>query len=110
MAMVGTPGQYGNQRLARVADLPTSRQAMLGMYRPHAVATTQSTTCTVAAATRGLVAMRNPAQPGGVLAPEISRGENHSRIVITYASLLVVVATFILQIGMATGFALSPWL
>ncbi len=108
--MVSTPGQYGTQRLARVADLPMSRQAMLGTYRPHAVATSQSATHPVVALTRGLVAVRNPAQGEGMLAHAISHGENHSRMLISYASLLVVVATFILQIGLSTGFALPPWL
>ncbi len=108
--MVSTPGQYGNQRLARVADVPTSRQAMLETYRPHAVAASQSATHPVVAVTRGLVAVRNPAQGEGMLAHAIGHGEHHARMLITYAGLLVVVATVILQIGLSTGFALSPWL
>ena len=108
--MVSTRWYYCNQHLVRVADLSSSRQAMLGTYRPHSVVTSHSTTHAVVAVTHSLVAALNPVELEGRRAHKISQRENHSRMLIAYASLLVVVATFILQIGMSTGFALSSWM
>jgi heat shock protein HtpX len=91
-------------RLAQMADLPTPQLAVIEASAPNAFATGRSPKHAVLAVTRGLLAMLEPAELEAVLAHEISHIKNRDMMVLTYASLLASVASFIVQIGMWSGF------
>jgi heat shock protein HtpX len=91
-------------RLAQMADLPTPQLAIIEATAPNAFATGRSPKHAVLAVTRGLLAMLEPAELEAVLAHEISHIKNRDMMVLTYASLLASVASFIVQIGMWSGF------
>ncbi|HXT37178.1 MAG TPA: zinc metalloprotease HtpX [Chloroflexota bacterium] len=95
------------ERLAQLADLPTPRLAIIETQAPNAFATGRSPKHAVVAVTRGLLAMLEPAELASVLGHEMSHIKNRDMMVLTYASLLASVASFIVQIGMWTGLGRS---
>ena len=95
------------ERLAQLADLPTPRLAINETQAPNAFATGRSPKHAVVAVTRGLLAMLEPAELASVLGHEMSHIKNRDMMVLTYASLLASVASFIVQIGMWTGLGRS---
>lgn len=95
------------QQLAQMADLPTPRVAMMETHVPNAFATGRSPKHAIVAVTRGLVQMLEPAELEAVLAHEMSHIKNRDMMVLTYASLFASVASFIVQIGMWTGFGIG---
>ncbi len=94
-------------RLAQMANLPTPRLAMIEDQMPNAFATGRSPKHAVLAVTRGLLAVLEPAELEAVLAHELSHIKNRDMMVMTYASLLASVASFMVQIGMWTGFGVG---
>jgi heat shock protein HtpX len=94
-------------RLAQMADLPTPQLAIIEAPAPNAFATGRSPKHAVLAVTRGLLAMLEPSELEAVLAHEISHIKNRDMMVLTYASLLASVASFIVQIGMWSGFGMG---
>lgn len=95
------------ERLAQLADLPTPRVALIDTPVPNAFATGRSPKHAVVAVTRGLLNLLEPAELESVLAHEMSHIKNRDMMVLTYASLFASVASFIVQIGMWTGFGLG---
>jgi heat shock protein HtpX len=95
------------ERLAQLADLPTPRLAIMETQDPNAFATGRSPKHAVVAVTRGLLGMLEPAELASVLGHEMSHIKNRDMMVLTYASLLASVASFIVQIGMWTGMGRS---
>ena len=95
------------ERLAQAADLPTPRLAIMETPAPNAFATGRSPKHAVVAVTRGLLALLDPRELECVLAHEMSHVKNRDMMVLTYASLLASVASFIVQIGMWTGFGVG---
>lgn len=92
------------ERLAQLADLPTPHLAIMETAVPNAFATGRSPKHAVVAVSRGLLRLLEPAELEAVLAHEMSHIKNRDMMVLTYASLLASVASFIVQIGMWTGF------
>jgi heat shock protein HtpX len=92
------------ERLAQSADLPTPRVAIMESGMPNAFATGRSPKHAVIAVTRGLLRVLEPQELEAVLGHEMSHIKNRDMMVLTYASLFASVASFIVQIGMWTGF------
>ena len=92
------------ERLAQIADLPKPGVAIMDTHVPNAFATGRSPKHAVIAVTRGLIRLLEPAELEAVLAHEMSHIKNRDMMVLTYASLFASVASFIVQIGMWTGF------
>jgi heat shock protein HtpX len=102
------PGLYRIvERLAQSADLPAPRLAMIETGMPNAFATGRSPKHAVIAVTRGLTRLLEPQELEAVLGHEMSHIKNRDMMVLTYASLFASVASFIVQIGMWTGFGLG---
>jgi heat shock protein HtpX len=92
------------ERLAQIVDLPKPRVAIMETNVPNAFATGRSPKHAVIAVTRGIVTLLEPQELESVLAHEMSHIKNRDMMVLTYASLFASVASFIVQIGMWTGF------
>jgi heat shock protein HtpX len=92
------------ERLAQIADLPKPGVALIESHVPNAFATGRSPKHAVIAVTRGITQLLEPAELESVLAHEMSHIKNRDMMVLTYASLFASVASFIVQIGMWTGF------
>src|SRR5215472_7911679 len=102
------PGLYKIiERLAQSADLPTPRVAIMESGMPNAFATGRSPKHAVIAVTRGLLQLLEPQELECVLGHEMSHIKNRDMMVLTYASLFASVASFIVQIGMWTGFGIG---
>jgi heat shock protein HtpX len=95
------------ERLAQLADLPKPGVALIDSHVPNAFATGRSPKHAVIAVTRGLVQLLEPAELESVLGHEMSHIKNRDMMVLTYASLFASVASFIVQIGMWTGFGVG---
>ncbi len=94
-------------RLSQLADLPTPRVAVMETMVPNAFATGRSPKHAVIAVTRGITQLLDPQELESVLAHEMSHIKNRDMMVLTYASLFASVASFIVQIGMWTGFGMN---
>jgi heat shock protein HtpX len=95
------------ERLAQIADLPKPRVAIMEVMTPNAFATGRSPKHAVIAVTRGILQLLEPQELESVLGHEMTHIKNHDMMVLTYASLFASVASFIVQIGMWTGFGLG---
>jgi len=95
------------ERLAQMVDLPKPRVAMVDTHVPNAFATGRSPKHASIVVTRGIVQLLEPAELEAVLAHEMSHVKNRDMMVLTYASLFATVASFIVQIGMWTGFGVG---
>jgi heat shock protein HtpX len=94
-------------RLAQMADLPAPQLAIIEAPMPNAFATGRGPKHAVVAVTRGLLSLLEPAELEAVLAHEMSHIKNRDMMVMTYASLLASVASFIVQVGMWSGFGMG---
>jgi len=94
-------------RLSQLADLPTPRVAVMETMVPNAFATGRSPKHAVIAVTRGITQLLDAQELESVLAHEMSHIKNRDMMVLTYASLFASVASFIVQIGMWTGFGMN---
>ncbi len=94
-------------RLAQIADLPKPRVAIMEVMTPNAFATGRSPKNAVIAVTRGILQLLEPQELEAVLGHEMTHIKNRDMMVLTYASLFASVASFIVQIGMWTGFGLG---
>jgi heat shock protein HtpX len=92
------------ERLAQIVDLPKPGVAIMETQVPNAFATGRSPKHAVIAVTRGITTLLDPQELESVLAHEMSHIKNRDMMVLTYASLFASVASFIVQIGMWTGF------
>ncbi|MGH2411304.1 MAG: zinc metalloprotease HtpX [Chloroflexota bacterium] len=95
------------ERLAQIADLPKPRVAIMEVGTPNAFATGRSPKHAVIAVTRGLLRLLEPQELESVLGHEMTHIKNRDMMVLTYASLFASVASFIVQIGMWTGFGMG---
>ena len=95
------------ERLAQIADLPKPRVAIMEVGTPNAFATGRSPKHAVIAVTRGLLRRLEPQELEAVLGHEMTHIKNRDMMVLTYASLFASVASFIVQIGMWTGFGIG---
>jgi heat shock protein HtpX len=95
------------ERLAQIADLPKPKVAIMEVMTPNAFATGRSPKNAVIAVTRGILQLLEPQELESVLGHEMTHIKNHDMMVLTYASLFASVASFIVQIGMWTGFGLG---
>jgi len=95
------------ERLAQIADLPKPRVAIMEVGTPNAFATGRSPKHAVIAVTRGLLRLLEPQELEAVLGHEMTHIKNRDMMVLTYASLFASVASFIVQIGMWTGFGIG---
>jgi len=92
------------ERLAQIVDLPKPKVAIMETNVPNAFATGRNPKHAVIAVTRGITRLLEPQELESVLAHEMSHIKNRDMMVLTYASLFASVASFIVQIGMWTGF------
>ena len=86
------------ERLAAMADIPKPKQiAMMDTHVPNAFATGRSPRHAVVVVTRGLIDRLNEKEVEAVLAHELSHVKNRDVAVLTWASLIVIVAGYLMQ-------------
>jgi heat shock protein HtpX len=86
-------------RLCAMSDLPKPRVAIIPTDVPNAFATGRSPKHSAVAVTRGLWERLEPAEVEGVLAHELSHISNRDVTVMTFASVISNIATFVLWFG-----------
>src|SRR5215207_1701737 len=86
-------------RLCAMSDLPKPRVAIIPTDVPNAFATGRSPKHSAVAVTRGLWERLEPAEIEGVLAHELSHISNRDVTVMTFASVISNIATFVLWFG-----------
>ena len=86
-------------RLCAMSDLPKPRVAVIPTDVPNAFATGRSPKHSAVAVTRGLWERLEPAEIEGVLAHELSHISNRDVTVMTFASVISNIATFVLWFG-----------
>ncbi len=91
------------RRLAREANLPMTKVAIVETPIPNAFATGRSPSSAVVAVTTGLLRTLNRAEIEAVLAHEISHIKNRDVAVITIASIISTLAFFIMRWAMFMG-------
>ena len=86
------------ERLAALADMPKPKKiAIMETHVPNAYATGRSPKNAVIAVTRGLLSRLNEKELEAVLAHELSHIKNKDVMVLTWASLIVVISGFLMQ-------------
>ena len=86
------------ERLAAMAEVPKPKQsAMMDTHGPNAFATGRSPRHAVVVVTRGLIDRLNDKEVEAVLAHELSHIKNRDVAVITWASMIVIVAGYLMQ-------------
>ena len=86
------------ERLAALADMPKPKKiAIMETHVPNAFATGRSPNNAVIAVTRGLLSKLNEKELEAVLAHELSHIKNKDVMVLTWASLIVVISGFLMQ-------------
>ncbi len=86
------------ERLAAMADLPKPKKiAMMDTHVPNAFATGRNPQNAVVAVTRGLISRLNAKEVEAVLAHELTHVKNRDVMVLTWASVIVIMAGFLLQ-------------
>ncbi len=86
------------ERLAAMADMPKPKKiAVMETHVPNAFATGRSPKHAVVAVTRGLMAKLNEKEQEAVLGHELSHVKNRDVMVLTWASLIVIMAGYLLQ-------------
>ncbi|MDA1227515.1 MAG: zinc metalloprotease HtpX [SAR202 cluster bacterium Casp-Chloro-G4] len=86
------------ERLAALADMPKPKKiAMMETHVPNAFATGRSPKHAVIAVTRGLMSRLNESELEAVLAHELMHVKNRDVMVLTWASLIVIAAGFLMQ-------------
>jgi heat shock protein HtpX len=86
-------------RLCAMSDLPKPRVAIIPTDVPNAFATGRSPKHSAVAVTRGLWERLEPAEIEGVLAHELAHISNRDVTVMTFASVISNIATFVLWFG-----------
>jgi heat shock protein HtpX len=86
-------------RLCAMSDLPKPRVAIIPTDVPNAFATGRSPKHSAVAVTRGLWERLEPAEIEGVLAHELSHISNRDVTVMTFASVISNIATFVMWFG-----------
>ena len=86
------------ERLAAMADLPKPKKiAIMDTHVPNAFATGRNPQNAVVAVTRGLMSRLNAKEVEAVLAHELTHVKNRDVMVLTWASVIVIMAGFLLQ-------------
>ena len=86
------------ERLAAMADLPKPKKiAIMDTHVPNAFATGRNPKNAVVAVTRGLLSRLNEKEIEAVLAHELAHVRNRDVMVLTWASLIVIMAGFMMQ-------------
>lgn len=93
------------QRLAQQADLPMPRIAIVDTAMPNAFATGRSPKHAVVAVTTGLLQQLSGRELEAVLAHEMTHIRNRDMVVMTMASSIAAVASFIVQMAFWIGLA-----
>jgi heat shock protein HtpX len=91
------------ERLAQLADLPKPRIAVMPSNMPNAFATGRNPKHAVVAVTTGLMNQLPPQELEAVLAHEMTHIRNRDMVVMTMASSLLAVASFLTQMLVWTG-------
>jgi heat shock protein HtpX len=91
------------ERLAQLADLPKPRVAVVPTAMPNAFATGRNPKHAVVAVTSGLLNQLPPQELEAVLAHEMTHIRNRDMIVMTMASSLLAVASFLTQMMIWSG-------
>jgi len=92
------------ERLAQLADLPKPRVAIIDSGMPNAFATGRNPKHAVIAVTSGLLNRLSPAEIEAVIGHEMTHIRNRDMIVMTMASSLLAVASWLTQMMMWMGF------
>ena len=86
------------ERLAAMADLPKPKKiAIMDTHVPNAFATGRNPQNAVIAVTRGLMSRLNAKEVEAVLAHELTHVKNRDVMVLTWASIIVIMAGFLMQ-------------
>lgn len=85
------------ERLAQLANLPKPRIALLDTSMPNAFATGRNPKHAVIAVTSGLINRLSPPELQAVLGHEMTHIRNHDMIVMTMASSILAVASYLTQ-------------
>ena len=86
------------ERLAAMADLPKPKKiAIMETHVPNAFATGRNPQNAVIAVTRGLMSRLNAKEVEAVLAHELTHVKNRDVMVLTWASIIVIMAGFLMQ-------------
>ena len=86
------------ERLAAIADMPKPKKiAVMETHVPNAFATGRNPKNAVIAVTRGLMNRLNERELEAVLAHELAHVKNRDVMVLTWASIIVIAAGFLLQ-------------
>ena len=86
------------ERLAAMADMPKPKKiAIMDTHVPNAFATGRNPKNAVIAVTRGLLARLNEKEVEAVLGHEIMHVKNRDVMVLTWASIIVIMAGFLMQ-------------
>ena len=86
------------ERLAAMADLPKPKKiAVMDTHVPNAFATGRNPQNAVIAVTRGLMSRLNAKEVEAVLAHELTHVKNRDVMVLTWASIIVIMAGYLLQ-------------
>lgn len=86
------------ERLAAMADLPKPKKiAVMETHVPNAFATGRNPKNSVIAVTRGLMSRLNEKELEAVLAHELTHIKNRDVMVLTWASIIVIMAGFLMQ-------------
>ncbi|HZT95256.1 MAG TPA: zinc metalloprotease HtpX [Chloroflexota bacterium] len=107
-ARIVTPAQAPQlhamvERLAQLADLPKPQVAIMDNLMPNAFATGRNPKHAVVAVTTGLLNRLSPQELEAVLGHEMTHIRNRDMTVMTMASSILAVASFLTQILMWTG-------
>ena len=86
------------ERLAAIADMPKPKKiAIMDTHVPNAFATGRNPQNAVIAVTRGLMSRLNERELEAVLGHELAHVKNRDVMVLTWASIIVIMAGFLLQ-------------
>ena len=86
------------ERLAAMADMPKPKKvAVMETHVPNAFATGRNPKNAVVAVTRGLMARLDQREQEAVLAHELTHVKNRDVMVLTWASLIVIMAGYLMQ-------------
>ena len=86
------------ERLAAMADMPKPKKiAVMDTHVPNAFATGRNPKNAVIAVTRGLMSRLNEQEIEAVLAHELTHVKNRDVMVLTWASIIVIMAGFMMQ-------------
>ena len=86
------------ERLAAIADMPKPKKiAIMETHVPNAFATGRNPKNSVIAVTRGLMSRLNERELEAVLGHELAHVKNRDVMVLTWASIIVIAAGFLLQ-------------